>query len=165
MKDLEILEQAAAKLPDMLSTVANDEGEVDEVARTLGYARYELESALRDAFKQLKAQDDRRQETHFSRQFDWSNLGRILAAQANVQLWLEALRWSKIDKDSEPEITIEGLTLAVKNAARELLRNEGGRSTNPVSNAIDHVEGEAKADFVRKFANQLSLSIGEVFSW
>ncbi len=93
--------------------------------------------------------------------YDWDLLNTIVEADVALKFWDGVVASSSPSRD-DLRITEGGVADQMKAAASSLLRNSGGTSTDPMSNARDAIE---RAFFSRllTWSNELrDVTIGEV---
>lgn len=90
-----------------------------------------------------------------------SSLNRLVKAEAEVRLWYQVVANSSPSQD-DIQVTKEGLEQTVIEVGADVL-NTGGRSTDAFANAIQEVEREVKAEFIRSFGRD--MTVGQVSRW
>ena len=89
--------------------------------------------------------------------FDWSSLGKAIAAEVRIRFWIDVVAQSSPNKE-DLVVDLDTFIRLAQYRVTRLLRNEGGTSTSMISNAIDQAEANFTARLVDYFGKTLGLS-------
>ncbi len=135
-------------LNDLYDPLDFTKDEIEAMGPKLKMAYYEAKQAAAS----FRAAEDRASETEEGFRYDWSELNELVRADLAVKFWAGVVAHSSPSED-QLQITEEVLDSFVKDAARALLRNYGGTSTDMASNFRDKVEKDFYARIVDRFGD------------
>lgn len=125
----------------------------------LSYAHFKMANAI----KAYVEAENKLELSMVGYKYGSSSLNRLVRAEAEVQLWYRVVANSSPSReDADIQVTKEGLEQTVTEVGTDVL-NIRGRSTDAFANAIQEVEREVKAEFIRSFGRD--MTIGQVSSW
>lgn len=123
----------------------------------LSYAHFKMT----DAIKAYVEAENKVELSTVGHKYGASSLNRLVKAEAEVRLWYQVVANSSPSQD-DIQVTKEGLEQTVTEVGADVL-NTGGRSTDAFANAIQEVEREVKAEFIRSFGRD--MTVGQVSRW
>lgn len=125
----------------------------------LSYAHFKMTNAI----KAYVEAENKAELAMVGHKYDSFSLNRLVRAEAEIQLWHRVVANSSPSReDADIQVTKEGLEQTVTEVGPDVL-NIRGRSTDAFANAIQEVEREVKAEFIRSFGRDMTIS--QVSSW
>ena len=123
----------------------------------LSYAHFKMTNAI----KAYVEAENKVELSTIGHKYGPLSLNRLVKAEAEVRLWYRVVANSSPSQD-DIKVTKEGLEQTVTEVGTDVL-NISGRSTDAFANAIQEVEREVKAEFIRSFGRD--MTVGQVSRW